>query len=170
MDTRQTKECTKCQKELPNNEKYFHLDKSKVKLGHSIVLAAACRECKNAANKVSSKKLREKQALEFGTPYQKRKLDDPNYLEKCKEREKRYQKQRNERNKKRWHTLPKVKETHKILNGKRNKKEVIEMPDMYIARLITRNSKILKPIDVLPHKNFIETYRNNLKLKRLCSQ
>jgi hypothetical protein len=170
MDNRQTKPCSKCKQEFPNTEEYFHLDKSKVKLGHLIVLAAACKKCKNAANKIASKKLREKHILEYGSTYQKRKLDDPNHLHKCKAREKRYQLKRNERNKKRWHTIPEVKETHKILNGKRNKKEVIEMPDMYIARLITRNSKILKPIDVLPHKNFIETYRNNLKLKRLCNQ
>lgn len=170
MDNRQTKECTKCHKELPNNEEYFHLDKSKVKLGHSIVLAAACRACKNAQNKIASKKLREKQTLEFGSPYQKRKLNDPDYLEKCKVREKRYQVKRNERSRKRWHTIPKVKEAHKVLNAKRNKKEVIEMPDLYIARLVTRNSKILKPTDILGNKPFIETYRTNLKLKRLCNQ
>jgi len=135
-----------------------------------IVLAAACRTCKNAQNKIASKKLREKQTLEFGSPYKKRKLDDPNFLEKCKTREKGYQAKRNERSRKRWHTVPKVKEAHKVLNAKRNKKEVAEMPDLYIAKLITRNSKILKPIDVLQHKGFIETYRANLKLKRLCSQ
>lgn len=92
------------------------------------------------------------------------------FLEKCKVREKKYNEKKNERNRKRWNTIPEVREKHLALNKKRTLKEVAELPDYYIARLVTRNSKILKPNDILNQKEFIETYRENLKLKRLCRQ
>ena len=165
-----TKICTKCKKELPNNENYFHLDSSKVRLGHLVVLARACKVCKNERKRIQSVTYRNKIAAEFGTNYQKRKLDDPMFLEKCKVREKKYNEKKNERNRKRWNTIPEVREKHLALNKKRTLKEVAELPDYYIARLVTRNSKILKPNDILNQKEFIETYRENLKLKRLCRQ
>jgi len=165
-----TKICTKCKKELPNNENYFHLDSSKVRLGHLVVLASACKVCKNERKRIQSVTYRNKIAAEFGTNYKKRKLDDPMFLEKCKVREKKYNEKKNERNRKRWNTIPEVREKHLALNKKRTLKEVAELPDYYIARLVTRNSKILKPNDILNQKEFIETYRENLKLKRLCRQ
>ena len=55
-------------------------------------------------------------------------------------------------------------------DAERTKKEVNELPDHYIARLITRHSKILKPTDLLNQTEFLNTYRINLKLKRLCKE
>lgn len=165
-----TKICTKCKKELPNNENYFHLDSSKVKLGHLVVLASACKVCKNEKKRIQSIEYRNKIASEFGSVYQKRKLTDVEFLEKHKLREKKYKEKRNERCRKRWRDIPDIKVKHSILNKKRTKKEVNELPDHYIARLITRHSKILKPTDLLNQTEFLNTYRINLKLKRLCKE
>ena len=59
----QTKTCTKCKKELPNNENYFHLDSSKVRLGHLVVLASACKVCKNERKRIQSVTYRNKIAF-----------------------------------------------------------------------------------------------------------
>ena len=166
----ETKECTKCKKQKPNNEDFFHLDKRKVKLGHNIVLAAACKDCKNAQKRITEKKRREKIAKEFGNVYKYRKLKDSDFLKKCKEREKKYSEKKLERNKRyRKEKRSYILEADKI-RAERNKKETEEITDYYVARLIYRNDKS-KPIkDILKNKDFIELYRLNLKLKRLCLQ
>ena len=166
----ETKKCTKCNVYKPNTEDFFHLDSAKVRLGYFIVLSSACKVCKNEMKRKQSILYRKKIADEYGTVYKKRKLDDTMFLEKCKLREKKYNEKRNERTRKRWNTIAEVREKHKILNKKRTLKEVTELPDYYIARLVTRNSKVLKPSDVLNQTEFIKTYRENLKLKRLCKE
>ena len=168
MESKKT--CTKCKIEKPNNEDYFHLDSRKVKLGHNIVLAAACKDCKNAQKRIYSLKKRQEQVEKYGSSYQYRILKDPEHLKKCNKREKRYYKKKLERNKK----YRKEKRKH-ILNadkirGVRNKKEVEEITDYYVARLIYRNDKTLTIEELLENKKLIELYRLNLKIKRLCRQ
>jgi len=166
----ETKKCTKCKTEKPNNEDYFHLDSRKVKLGHNIVLAAACKSCKNVQKKITGKKRRAKIAEEFGTVYKFRKLNDPYFLDKCNEREKRYSVKKLERNKKyRKEKKPYILEADKI-RAKKNKTEVEEITDYYVARLIYRNDKSTPIKEILKNKEFIELYILNLKIKRLCRQ
>lgn len=166
----ETKECTKCKKNLPNNEDYFHLDKRKVKLGHNIVLAAACKVCKNAQKRITEAKRREKQRKEYGSTYKYKLANQDNFLKKHKKRQlkykdKIYERNRNYRKLKKDYILKADKE-RKI----KNRKEVEEITDYYVARLIYRNDKSQPIKEILKNKEFIELYRLNLKLKRLCLQ
>ena len=166
----ETKECTKCKKTLPNNEEHFHLDKRKVKLGHNIVLAAACKVCKNAQKRITEAKRREKQRKEYGSTYKYKLANQDDFLKKHKKRQlkykdKIYERNRNYRKLKKDYIL-KADEERKI----KNRKEVEEITDYYVARLIYRNDKSQPIKEILKNKEFIELYRLNLKLKRLCLQ
>jgi hypothetical protein len=164
------KKCSKCKKEKPNTEEFFHLDKAKVKLGHNIILSAGCKKCNNAEKRIYSAKKRKEQIAKYGSTYAYRLTQDKDHLKKCNKREKRYSVKKLERNKKyRKEKRDYILKADKI-RAVKNKKEVEEITDYYVARLIYRNDKTISINELLKNKEFIELYRLNLKLKRLCLQ
>ena len=76
----ETKQCTQCKLELPNNEDYFHKDNAKVKKGHFIILCSKCKKCKNAYNKTHGVGYRKKLIETYGSTYQFSKINNPNKI------------------------------------------------------------------------------------------
>ena len=162
----ENKTCTKCKQEFPNNEQYFHLDKAKVKLGHYIVLAAACKICKNKLKTPSNNIYRKKIAEVHGTVYQYRKKVDPFLNEKINLRQKKYIEMSKDRQKKyraeKTESYLKRLEKDKI----KHRNEVAEMTDYYISKLIAGKDGTFTYKDFINNKELIQAYRLNLTLKR----
>lgn len=165
-----TKECTKCKKELPNTEEYFHFDKSKLKLGHTVVLASACKKCKNDARKIVGVERRKRLKREGTSEYQHKKQLDPNYLEKFKERQKRYKERINERNRIRWQSDAAYRDKWNQHRRNANKRDIENLVDYYVARLLARRERTLKPKAFLPEKEIIEVQRQKTTLFRYAYQ
>jgi len=162
-----TKECTKCHEYLPDTEEFFHLDKAKVRLGHFVVLSAACKGCKNAEKRVYAKQKRERLRAEGSSQYQLNKANDPAYMEKFKERQKRYKDRINERNRIRYQTRDDVKSYHKKHRSALHQREADLLSDYYVARLITKRAPTLNPMEIKLDTELIETQRAKTKLHRI---
>jgi len=162
-----TKECTKCHQQLPDTEEFFHLDKAKVRLGHFVVLSAACKKCKNEARKPVGKARRKALKEKGSSEYRLKKARDPNYLAKFKERQKRYKDRINERNRIRYQTKEEVRDYHRKHRSALHQKEADEPSDYYVARLITKRAPSLNPMEIKLDTELIETQRAKTKLHRM---
>ncbi len=171
IDERLEKSCTKCKKILPNNTNFFHLDTQKVKLNHATVLSAMCITCKA---KYQSDKLRQKRLeakLNGTTLYSSLSEEQKIYKRKYSSE---YCKKNREIVNKRNRDRVKLK-TPGIINSykkgrEKSKKNMEEMTDYYITRLIVRHNKELSREELLKYPDFLDLYRANLKLKRACNQ
>ncbi len=160
------KACTKCKKELPNTEEFFHLDSRLVKLGRLIVLAAACKKCKNDARKIVGVAKRKRLRSEGSSEYQLKKAADPNYLEKFKKRQKRYTARINERNRIRWQSDEDYRNKWNKHRTAANKKDADELSPYYVARVLTRREQNLVPQDLMSKPEIIKTHRQKIILFR----
>jgi hypothetical protein len=170
-DDRKEKACTKCNNIFPNNTDFFHLDTHKVKLGHATVLSPTCRTCRA---KYQSERLKIKR-LEFKS----KGISLYSILSEEKKIQKRKHSSewsKNNRQKVNEAQKERVKrKTNGIINtykkGRdKNKKNMEEMSDYYITRLILRHNKELSRQELLNYPEFLDLYRANLKLKRACNQ
>lgn len=170
-DERKEKQCTKCKNIFPNNTGFFHLDTQKVKLNHATVLSAMCITCKAKyqSDKLKQKRLEAK--LNGSTLYSRLSEEQKKYKRKYSSE---YCKKNREIVNKRNRDRVKLK-TPGIINSykkgrEKSKKNMEEMTDYYITRLILRHNKELSREELLKYTDFLDLYRANLKLKRACNQ
>jgi len=161
-----TKNCTKCHENIPDTEEFFYLDMAKVRLGHTVVLSASCKECKKKQRREAGV-IRRKTLRDIGSSeYQLKKAKDPDYLKKHKELSKRYKDRINERNRIRYQTRGHLRGYHKAHRSAIHKREAEELSDYYCARLIVKKST-LSTDEILANKDLIELQRIKTKLHRL---
>jgi len=109
-----------------------------------------CTECKHKFPATKKYFTQKKVKRKAGTVYR--------LMAKCKDcvriKKRKYKPSANSKNKK----------------AERAKKDVIEITDSYVAQMITRNSKVLVPSDVINNKEFIDLCRQQMKLNRAISE
>lgn len=171
IDERLEKSCTKCKKKLPNNTDFFHLDTQKVKLNHATVLSAMCITCKAKyqSDRLKTKRL---EAMASGTTLYSLLSEEQKIYKRKHSSE--YCKNNREIVNKRNRDRVKLK-TPGIINSykkgrEKSKKNMEEMTDYYITRLILRHNKELSREELLKYPDFLELYKANLKLKRVCKR
>jgi hypothetical protein len=170
-DDRKEKHCTKCNNIFPNNTDFFHLDTHKVKLGHATVLSSMCITCKAKYQSDNLKKKRIDANLKGISLYSLLSEEKKSYMRKySSEWAKNNREKVNEAQKERV-----KRKTNGIINtykkGRdKSKKNMEEMSDYYITRLILRHNKELSRQELLKYPEFLDLYRANLKLKRACNQ